>query len=84
MRDEQKPRTDRPAEGFDRPIVDIQTAHEAKEFDEQLVATDFDLEGNELHASGQTCARCGRTFQPGEDVRRTASGAYQHDSCPPG
>ena len=82
MRDEQKPRTDRPAEGFDRPIVDIQTAHEAKEFDEQLVATDFDLEGNELHASGQTCARCGRTFQPGEDVRRTASGAYQHDFCP--
>ena len=84
MRDEQGPRKDHPAEAFDQPIVDIQTAREAEEFEEQLVATDFDLEGNELHASGQTCARCGRTFQPGEDVRRTPSGAYQHDTCPPG
>jgi hypothetical protein len=84
MRDEQEPRTDRPAEGDDPSIADTQTAHEAGEFEEQLVAADFDLESNELRASGQTCARCGRAFQPGEDVRRTLSGAYQHDFCPPG
>jgi hypothetical protein len=84
MREEQEPRTDHPAEGVNPPKVDIQTAQEVEEFEKQLVAADFDLEGNELHASGQTCARCGRTFSPGEDVRRTASGAYQHDFCPPG
>ena len=84
MRDEQEPRTDHPAEGVNLPLPGIQTAHEIQEAEEQLVSTDFDLESNELHASGQTCARCGRTFQPGEDVRRTASGAYQHDFCPPG
>ena len=84
MRDEQEPRTDRPAEGVNLPLPGIQTAHDIQEAEEQLVSTDFDLESNELHASGQTCARCGRTFQPGEDVRRTLSGAYQHDFCPAG
>ena len=84
MRDEQEPRTDRPAEGVNLPLPGIQTAHDIQEAEEQLVSTDFDLESNELHASGQTCARCGRKFQPGEDVRRTISGAYQHDFCPPG
>ena len=83
MREEQEPRTD-PAEGVNLPKADLQTAQEAAEFEKQLVAADFDLESNELHATGQTCARCGRAFQPGEDVRRTASGAYQHDFCPPG
>jgi len=70
MRDEQEPRTDRPAEGVNLPLPGIQTAHDIQEAEEQLVSTDFDLESNELHASGQTCARCGRKFQPGEDVRR--------------
>ena len=84
MRDEQEPRTDHPAEGVNLPLPGIQTAHDIQEAEEQLVSTDFDLESNELHASGQTCARCGRKFQPGEDVRRTVSGAYQHDFCPPG
>ena len=84
MREEQEPRTDRPAEGVNLPLPGIQTAREMEEAEEQLVSTDFDLESNELHASGQTCARCGRKFQPGEDVRRTVSGAYQHDFCPPG
>ena len=84
MQDEQEPRTDHPAEGVNLPLPGIQTAHDIQEAEEQLVSTDFDLESNELHASGQTCARCGRKFQPGEDVRRTVSGAYQHDFCPPG
>ena len=84
MQDEQEPRTDHPAEGVNLPLPGIQTAHDIQEAEEQLVSADFDLESNELHASGQTCARCGRKFQPGEDVRRTVSGAYQHDFCPPG
>jgi hypothetical protein len=83
MRDEQEPRSDRPAEGVNLPLPGLKTAHEIEEAEEQMVATDFDLEGNELHAGGQTCARCGRKIQPGEDVRRTLSGAYQHDTCPP-
>ena len=84
MRDEQEPRSDRPAEGVNLPLPGIQTAHEIEEAEEQLVSADFDLEGNELHAGGQACARCGRKIQPGEDVRRTLNGAYQHDTCPLG
>jgi len=39
------------------------------------------LEENELHADGQMCARCGRAIAPGDEVRRTASGAWQHEYC---
>jgi hypothetical protein len=83
MRDEQEPRSDHPAEGVNLPLPGIQTAHDMEDAEEHLVSPDAILESNELHASGQTCARCGRTFQPGEDVRRLLSGAYQHDFCPP-
>jgi len=41
-----------------------------------------DFEENELHATGQTCARCGRPIAPGDEVRRTANGGYQHELCP--
>jgi hypothetical protein len=41
-----------------------------------------DFEENELHADGQMCARCGRAIAPGDEVRRTASGGYQHEVCP--
>ena len=50
--------------------------------EEQLTDVGIDLESNELHASGRTCARCGQTIGPAEDARRTASGAYQHEICP--
>jgi hypothetical protein len=40
-----------------------------------------DFEQNELHAAGQTCARCGRIIAPGDEVRRTASGGFQHELC---
>ena len=84
MRDEQEPRTDRPAEGVDLPLPGIKTAYEMENAEERLVDPDAVLESNELHAGGRTCARCGREIQPGEDVRRTLSGAYQHDFCPVG
>jgi len=40
-----------------------------------------DFEQNELRAAGQTCARCGRVIAAGDEVRRTASGGYQHEYC---
>ena len=83
MRDDQEPRSDRQAEGVDLPLPGVKTAYEMENAEERLVNPDVVLESNELHAGGQTCARCGRKFQPGEDVRRTLSGAYQHDFCPP-
>jgi len=82
MQEEQTPRTDHPEEGVNLPLPGIKTAHDMEEAEERLLDTGSDVESNELHAGGRTCARCGRTIQPGEDVRRTASGAYQHDSCP--
>ena len=84
MRDEQEPRTDRPAEGVDLPLPGVKTAHDMEDAGEHLVSPDAVLESNELHAGGKTCARCGREIQPGEDVRRALSGAYQHDTCPLG
>jgi hypothetical protein len=81
MRDEPTPRTDRPRGGVDLPLPGIKTAHDMEEAEEHLVDADADLESNELHASGQTCARCGRPIGPEDDVRRTASGAYEHEIC---
>jgi predicted RNA-binding Zn-ribbon protein involved in translation (DUF1610 family) len=54
-----------------------------EEAGEHLVSPGIDLESNELHASGRTCPRCGQKFLPEDDVRRTASGAYQHEFCQP-
>ena len=83
MQDNQEPRSDHPAEGVNVPYLGIQTAHDIETAEEHAQDAGIDLESNELHATGQTCACCGRKFLPGEDVRRTASGAYQHDTCPP-
>ena len=82
MQEEQTPRTDNPAEGVNLPLPGIKTAHDMEEAEEHLLDTGAEFESNELHAGGRTCARCGRTIQPDEDVRRTASGALQHDTCP--
>jgi hypothetical protein len=79
MQDE-TPRTDHPAEGVDLPLPGIQTARDTQAAQEHLMDTGIDLE---LHASGRTCARCGQAIGSDEDVRRTASGAYQHEFCPP-
>jgi len=81
MQDE-TPRTDHPAEGVDLPLPGIQTAHDMQAAEEQLTDIGIDLESNELHAGGRTCARCGQTIHPDQDVRRTVSGAYQHEICP--
>lgn len=83
MRDEQTPRTDRPAEGVDLPLPGIQTAHDMEEAEEHFLSAGADLDSNELHAGGRACARCGQVIAPGEEVRRTASGAYQHEFCRP-
>jgi hypothetical protein len=54
-----------------------------EEAEEHLLVSGADLESNELHSQGRTCARCGQKFLPEDDVRRTASGAYQHEFCLP-
>jgi hypothetical protein len=82
MQEDQTPRTDHPAEGVNLPLPGIQTAHDIQDAQEHLLSSDADLDSNELHATGQTCARCGQALRPEDDVRRTASGAYQHEICP--
>lgn len=83
MREDPTPRSDHPPEGFDLPLPGIQTARDTELAQEHLQVSGADLEGNELHASGQTCARCGRPIRPDEDVRRTLRGTYQHEFCQP-
>jgi len=79
---EETPRSDHPAEGHNLPLPGIQTAHDMQDAEQNLTDAGFDLESNELHATGRTCARCGQTITAAQDVRRTASGAYQHEICP--
>jgi hypothetical protein len=79
---EETPRSDHPAEGHNLPLPGIQTAHDMQDAEQNLTDAGFDLESNELHATGRTCARCGQTIAADQDVRRTASGAYQHEICP--
>ena len=81
MQDRETPRTDHPAEAVDIPLPGVETAREMQAAREGFQDPDADLESNELHASGRVCAHCGRVIGPDEDVRRTASGAYQHENC---
>jgi hypothetical protein len=83
MQDDPTPRTDHPAEGVNLPLPGVKTAHDMEEAEEHWLGSDAQVESNELHAGGRTCARCGQPIRPEEDVRRTASGAYQHELCPP-
>jgi hypothetical protein len=81
MNDEETPRTDHPAGGVNLPLPGIQTANDIQAAQEHLIDPETDPETNELHAAGWTCARCGQTIRPEDDVRRTLSGAYQHEVC---
>jgi len=83
MQDDPTPRTDHPAEGVNLPLPGLKTAHDMEEAEEHWLGSDAQVESNELHAGGRTCARCGQPITPDQDVRRTATGAFQHEACPP-
>ena len=82
MPDNNVPRMDDPARDAHLPLPGEKTAHEMEVSEEHLLIPGADLESNELHASGRVCERCGQTMHPEDDVRRTARGTYQHESCP--
>jgi hypothetical protein len=84
MTEDQSEPTGRPHGGVELPPHGIKTTHDYEAAEEHVADTDFDLEDNELHKAGQTCIRCGRVIKAGEDVRRAASGGYEHEFCPPG
>jgi len=77
MPEDKTPRMDDPARDAHVPLPGIQTAQDR----EHYLSPDADVKSNELHASGRVCARCGQAIRPGEDVRRTATGSYQHELC---
>jgi hypothetical protein len=41
-----------------------------------------ETEGNEAHAPGQVCARCGAVISASDDVRRLPNGRWMHEVCP--
>jgi hypothetical protein len=82
MPDDKTPRMDDPARDAHVPLPGIQTAQDMEAAGEHFLSPDADIESNELHATGRVCARCGEQIRPGEDVRRTANGGYQHELCP--
>jgi hypothetical protein len=81
MRDEEMKHPERLSGGRDVPLPGIKTAIDMEGAEEHFEEPGVELEGNELHATGRVCTRCGRKIGVGEDVRRTASGAYQHEVC---
>jgi hypothetical protein len=81
MSQDETPRMDDPARDAHIPLPGIKTAHDIQEADEHFLEADADLESNELHTSGRVCTRCGQAIRPGEEVRRTARGTYQHEFC---
>jgi hypothetical protein len=80
MPDDARPRVDDPAEAH-VPIPGEKAAHDMEEAEEHFLDPGVDPESNELHASGRVCGRCGHPFRPGDDVRRTVRGMYQHEVC---
>jgi hypothetical protein len=70
-----------PPEDFDLRSPNEEAGRRFEEAVEHETYAGTDFEENELHAVGQTCARCGRAIAAGEEVRRTASGGYQHEYC---
>ena len=81
MPDDTTPRMDDPARDAHVPIPGIQTAHDVEAAEEHFLSSGADIDSNELHATGRVCARCGKEIAPGEDVRRTAGGSFQHELC---
>jgi hypothetical protein len=52
--------------------------HEAEEREINYL----DPEGNELHAAGQVCSRCGAVISSTQDVRLQPNGHWVHEICP--
>ena len=71
----------RPAEGYDLRNPNEEAGRRLEDEVEHETYGEADVEQNELRAAGQTCVRCGRPIAPGDEVRRTASGGYQHELC---
>lgn len=75
------PRSDRTA-AYVPPIPGERMANQIEDAAESHVDADADLDSNELHVAGAKCLLCGKPIRAGSDVRRTVSGAYQHEVCP--
>ncbi len=43
----------------------------------------LDPGGNEAHAPGHVCERCGAVITADQDVRRLPDGHWVHEDCPP-
>jgi hypothetical protein len=43
----------------------------------------LDPEGNEAHAAGQVCERCGQVITALQEARRRPDGRWVHEECPP-
>ena len=64
-------------EGLQEDLGAPRPEHGLKEDDES-----GDYDSNELHAAGQTCARCGQAIERGQDVQRHIDGQWVHEVCP--
>lgn len=63
-------------------VVQAQTPYEHDDTAEELVASVENFDENELLDGGCECALCHAVILPGQFVRRTASGEWEHEACP--
>ena len=49
---------------------------------EEAEAEYLDPSGNEAHAPGETCERCGAVLTASQDARRLPDGHWVHEICP--
>lgn len=57
---------------------------EVQEREREDLETEYlDPEGNEAHAPGQICERCGQVITAEQDARRRLDGQWVHEECPP-
>src|SRR3954453_4369064 len=68
------PRSDRTSTTQKFVMPGEATAIGTEDAQEAFTDADRDMEGNELHAAGQTCVRCEHEIVAGEDVRRRLDG----------
>jgi hypothetical protein len=79
--DEQRQRFEE--EGSPEPQVADEEREIHEHEREDLEADYLDPEGNEAHAPGTVCERCGQVITAQQDARRRLDGQWVHEECPP-
>lgn len=63
-------------------VVQAETPYDHDDTAEESAASIVDFDENELLDGGCECVLCHAVILPGQFVRRTATGEWEHEACP--